>query len=72
MHLTETYSQDPNAHASNIREMLEELVGHLRRDIKKVQEPRFQALLETSAEVLGGLKKAFEDYSAGTEPVWKR
>jgi hypothetical protein len=32
----------------------------MRADIQQVDDPRFEALLETSAEVLGGLKKAFE------------
>jgi len=34
----------------------------LREDIKKVDEPQLKAMFETSAEVLGGLRKAFQDY----------
>jgi hypothetical protein len=46
---------------------LSELVDHLRRDVAKVDEPRAQALFETAAEVLLGLRKAFADYEEGLE-----
>lgn len=58
---------DPRHHTANIKRMLDDLINHLREDVKKVNEPKAQALFETSAEVLGGLRKAFEDYDAGTE-----
>lgn len=62
---------DPKIHAQSIQKMLDELVAHSRKDIDRVDEPRFQALLETTAEVLLGLKKAFSDYAEGKERVWK-
>jgi hypothetical protein len=43
----------------------------LHKDILRAPEPQFQALLETSAEVLGGLRKAFEDYGKHAEPAWR-
>ncbi len=58
---------DPKVHAKNIQKMLDDLVAHSRKDIDQVDEPRFQALLETTAEVLLGLKKAFSDYAEGKE-----
>ena len=58
-------------HAQHIQNMLDELIAHSRQDIEQVKEPRFQALLETTAEVLNGLKTAFRDYSEGKEKVWK-
>ena len=48
-----------------------ELIEHARRDVNQVKEPRFQALLETTAEVLGGLETAFKHYSERKEPAWK-
>lgn len=66
-----TTTTDPKVHAQNIQKMLDNLVAHARKDIDQVDEPRFQALLETSAEVLLGLKKAFSDYAEGKERVWK-
>jgi hypothetical protein len=47
------------------------LIDHARRDVDQVKEPRFQALLETTAEVLGGLETAFKHYSERKEPAWK-
>ena len=49
-----------------------EIMDHLRADIKKVDEPQFKAMFETSAEVLGGLVKAFEDYEKKNESASKR
>ncbi|CAN7666866.1 hypothetical protein LJR231_005285 [Phyllobacterium sp. LjRoot231] len=48
------------------------LIGHLREDVKKVDDPQFKARFETSAEVLGGLVKAFSDYEAKNEAAWKK
>lgn len=47
------------------------LAEHLRSDVTKIEDPKGQALFETSAEVLLGLRKAFEDYESGIEPGWK-
>ena len=49
-----------------------ELIEHLRSDIDKVDEPQFKAMFETTAEVLGGLEKAFEDYERKNESAWER
>jgi hypothetical protein len=62
----------PDAHSEEIQGRLEDLIIHTRKEQELVTEPRFQALLETSAEVLKGLKKAFSDYNEGTETAWKR
>jgi hypothetical protein len=66
---TET-SSDPAVHQQNIQRKLGELIQHVREDIERVDEPRFQALLETSAEVLTGLKTAFEHYGRKEERAW--
>lgn len=50
---------------------MKKLIDHLRQDVLKVTEPKAQALFETSAEVLGGLVKAFEDYEKKNEPAWR-
>ena len=62
---------DPESHSQNIQKLLRELIEHARRDVNQVKEPRFQALLETTAEVLGGLETAFKHYSERKEPAWK-
>ena len=51
--------------------MIDELVQHPREDIRKFDEPKAQAMFETSAEVLLGLKKAFEDYEEGGEEAMR-
>jgi hypothetical protein len=65
-------SADPGVHADKMHRMLQELITHARKDMDAVDEPRFQALLETTAEVLLGLQTAFEDYKEGTEKAWRR
>jgi hypothetical protein len=50
---------------------LDALIEHLRKDVRKVEEPRAQALFETSAEVLQGLKTAFVHYEQGDEAAWR-
>ncbi|HEY8993554.1 MAG TPA: hypothetical protein VIM71_02620 [Lacunisphaera sp.] len=64
-------SADPKAHSANIQGQLDELIQHARADIARVSEPRFQALLETTAEVLTGLKTAYQHYSEGQETAWQ-
>jgi hypothetical protein len=71
MNATLEDTSDPKVHAGNIRRMLTEVVDHLRSDIEKIEEPKAQALFETSAEVLIGVRTAFEHYSAGSEKAWK-
>jgi len=64
---TQTTTSDPNVHARNIQQMLSEVIDHLRADLNLVKEPMAQALFETSAEVLIGLRTAYEHYQAGTK-----
>jgi hypothetical protein len=64
-------TSDPTVHSRNIQKQLRELIDHAKQDIDRVTEPRFQALLETTAEVLGGLRTAFEHYERGTEKAWR-
>ena len=62
---------NPMHHTQKMRKRLEETRQHLREDIEKVDEPRFKAMFETSAEVLGGLIKAFDDYEKKNEAAWR-
>ena len=67
----ETTSSNPKEHTARIKKQFEELMDHLRRDVEKVDEPQAKALFETSAEVIGGLHKAFSDYEKKNEAAWK-
>jgi len=62
---------DPKFHTRKMRQRLEDTLQHMRADIDKVDDPRFKAMFETSAEVLGGLMKAFADYEQKNEPAWR-
>ena len=65
-------STDPKVHTARVRDEMKGLVNHLRRDIDLVNEPRAQALFETSAEVLEGLISAYNDYDEGKETAFRR
>jgi hypothetical protein len=58
---------DPRHHTAKVKGMLDELIQHLREDTHKMSEPKAQAVFETSAEVLVGLKTALEHYERGSE-----
>lgn len=63
---------DANAinHSEHIKEMLDGVIQHAREDTAKVSDPRAKALFETTAEVLTGLKTAYEHYEQN-EPAWQ-
>jgi hypothetical protein len=63
--------KDPRYHTQNVRRMINDLITHLREDIEKIDDPQAKALFEVSAEVLGGLQKAFEHYESRSEKAWK-
>ena len=62
---------NPVHHTLKIKARMRQLIEHLRGDVSKVTEPKAQALFETSAEVLTGLVKAFDDYEKKSEAAWK-
>ena len=62
---------NPIHHTQKIKARMGQLIEHLREDVGKVTEPKAQALFETSAEVLSGLVKAFDDYEEKSEAAWR-
>ena len=62
---------NPIHHTQKIKGQMRQLIDHLRADAGKVTEPKAQALFETSAEVLTGLVKAFDDYEKKSEAAWR-
>ena len=46
-------------------------MDHAREDVTKVNEPRAEALFETTAEVLSGLVTAYEHFEQRSEPAWR-
>lgn len=69
--LKEITSRDPREHTAQLGKALKELSDHLRRDVEKVDDPKAQALFETTAEVLDGLHKAYQDFEMRRETAWK-
>jgi hypothetical protein len=63
--------RNPQHHTQKVSARFQELIDHLRSDVEKIDEPRAKAMFETSAEVLGGLQKAFRDYEQKNEPAWR-
>jgi hypothetical protein len=61
----------PCHHTSKVKVQLEGLARHLREDVAKIDEPKAQALFETSAEVLDGLIRALEHYEQGSERAFQ-
>ncbi|MDF2119787.1 hypothetical protein PY365_29935 [Roseiarcaceae bacterium H3SJ34-1] len=64
--------RDPRHHTQKMQKALKQLQGHLREDVGKVDDPQFKAMFETSAEVIGGLIKAFHDYETRNESAWRK
>jgi hypothetical protein len=64
--------KNPLHHTQKMKKALDDIRNHLREDIEKVDEPQLKAMFETSAEVLGGLTKAFSDYERKNESAWRR
>jgi hypothetical protein len=64
-------TSDPKVHARNIQKMLTEIIDHVREDVDRVSEPKAQALFETTAEVLIGLRTAYEHYETGAEKAMR-
>lgn len=63
--------KDPRHHTRKMRQALQGVIDHLRSDVENVDEPQLRAMFETSAEVLGGLVKAFRDYEQKNEAAWR-
>ena len=64
-------TSDPATHCENLSRELTALIDHLKRDVDRVGEPQFKALSETAAEVLAGLRKAFDHYRQHREAAWR-
>ena len=62
---------DPRHYTQKLKQMLKDTAQHARQAVSKISDPKAQALFETSAEVLLGLVKAFEDFEQKRERTWK-
>ena len=62
---------DPRHHVANIRRMLADARAHCQEDLKKIDESRAQAMIETIAETLKGLETACQHYEHQPEPAMR-
>jgi hypothetical protein len=69
--MSDKNDRHPRHHTRKMQKALAEVQTHLRDDIAKVDEPQLKAMFETSAEVIGGLIKAFRDYEEKNEAAWR-
>lgn len=68
----QTYAEtDPRHHTIKIKDMLNEVINHVREDVTKVSEPKAEALFETTAEVLKGLITAYTHYETKAEEAFR-
>ncbi len=58
---------DPRHHTANIKKMLTDVMNHAREDVSKIDDPKAEALFETTAEVLQGLITAYDHFERGAE-----
>jgi hypothetical protein len=61
---------DAQGYAAEIKLRLVQVVQLARAGVSHVQDPKAQALFETTAEACIGLGKAYEDY-AQRRPAWR-
>ena len=54
-----------------IKDLLNHGISQVREGVGEVDDPRGQALFETTAEVLQGLVNAYEHYERGAEEAWQ-
>jgi hypothetical protein len=62
---------DPRHHTIKLKSMLDDTRRHAREDVGKTEDPKAQALFETTAEVLTGLITAYDHYEQKSEAAWR-
>jgi hypothetical protein len=70
--MSSTATDDRFAETNEVAVKLAVLRDELRATVGRVSDPQAKAMLETGAEVLGGLRQAFVDYGERAEEAWRR
>lgn len=65
--MTTAIMKDARVHSEYIRSVLSELTDLLQSDLDCYEDPHARALFQTTATVLRGLGKVFEDFEQGRE-----
>jgi hypothetical protein len=58
-------------HTTEIKAILSDAINQAREGVGEVDDPRAQAMFETTAEVLQGLLTAYEHYERVAEEAWQ-
>lgn len=69
--VTNNSDSNPQTHTQKIKSEMDTLIEDLRAGVEDVDDPHAEALFETAAEVIGGLKTAFEHYENKSESAWR-
>ena len=60
----------PRHHTQKLKQKLNETAEQSREDVSKISNAKAKARFETTAEVLKGLVKAFDDFEQKREEAW--
>lgn len=71
MEFSKLNTPNPIEHAKNIEDIIGSLKTLCKSEVSVFNDPKAKALLETSAEVLSGLEKAFQDFLAKSDEAWR-
>ena len=63
--------RSPRHHVARLKQMLNDVAIRARHDSSEISDPKAQALFETTAEVLFGLRDAFDDIEKKNEAAWR-
>jgi len=67
MNYNEAQTRDARIHTTALKRRMTELIDHMHLDMDRIDDPRAYTLFETSADVLQGLVRAYEDYDVVRE-----
>ncbi len=62
---------DSRHHAAKVERMMDDLIRQLRADVDKLDDRSGRVLFQASAEVLLGMKAAFQHFQRRTEPAMR-
>jgi len=62
---------NPIRHTQKIKAQIYQIINHLREEVGTVTEAKAQSLFDTSAKVLAGLVKAYDDYEKKGQKAWQ-
>lgn len=62
---------EERSHVERIRGVLQQTARNVRESVEHVTDQRAKAMFESTAEVLDGLVKTYNDYEASEEAAWR-